>query len=102
MKVTFLVPLALFAALAGLLYAGLQRNPAAVSSPLVGRPFPAFALPGCSATASGRKIRPRSRACSTCGRAGAQHAGPDQQAVADADSLERHVLVAPVPRPSAA
>ena len=46
MKVSFLVPLALFAALAGLLYAGLERNPGVVSSPLVGRPLPAFALPG--------------------------------------------------------
>ena len=41
MKVSFLVPLALFAALAGLLYTGLQRNPGVVSSPLVGRPLPA-------------------------------------------------------------
>ncbi len=46
MKASFLVPLALFAALAGLLYTGLQRNPGVVSSPLVGRPLPAFALPG--------------------------------------------------------
>ena len=46
MKVSFLVPLALFAALAGLLYTGLQRNPGVVSSPLVGRPLPAFTLPG--------------------------------------------------------
>lgn len=45
MKVSFLVPLALFAALAGLLYSGLQRNPGEVSSPLVGRSLPAFALP---------------------------------------------------------
>ena len=41
-----LVPLALFAALAGLLYSGLQRDPGVVSSPLVGRALPAFALPG--------------------------------------------------------
>ena len=46
MKVSFLVPLALFAALAGLLYAGLQRDPGVVASPLVGRPLPGFALPG--------------------------------------------------------
>ena len=46
MKVSFLIPLALFAALAGLLYTGLQRNPGVVSSPLVGRPLPAFTLPG--------------------------------------------------------
>ena len=46
MKVSFLVPLALFATLAALLYTGLQRDPGVVSSPLVGRPLPAFALPG--------------------------------------------------------
>ena len=46
MKVGFLVPLALFAALAGLLYAGLQRNPGVVASPLVGRALPEFSLPG--------------------------------------------------------
>ena len=46
MRVSFLVPLALFAALAGLLYTGLQRDPGVVASPLVGRPLPAFALPG--------------------------------------------------------
>ena len=46
MKVSFLVPLALFATLAGLLYAGLQRNPSVVASPLLGRPLPDFALPG--------------------------------------------------------
>ena len=46
MKVSFLVPLALFAALAGLLYAGLQRDPGVVASPLVGRALPAFTLPG--------------------------------------------------------
>ena len=45
-KVSFLVPLALFAALAGLLYSGLQRNPGVVSSPLVGRALPAFVLSG--------------------------------------------------------
>ena len=46
MKVSFLIPLALFATLAGLLYAGLQRNPSVVASPLLGRPLPEFALPG--------------------------------------------------------
>ena len=46
MKVSFLVPLAFFAALAGLLYAGLQRNPGVVASPLLDRPLPVFALPG--------------------------------------------------------
>ena len=45
-RVSFLVPLALFIALAGLLYIGLQRDPSLVSSPLVGRTIPAFALPG--------------------------------------------------------
>ena len=46
MRVSFLVPLTLFAALAGLLYAGLERDPGVVASPLVGRSLPAFALPG--------------------------------------------------------
>ncbi len=46
MKVSFLVPLALFAALGGLLYSGLQRNPSVVSSPLVGRALPTFDLSG--------------------------------------------------------
>ena len=45
-KVSFLVPLALFAALAGLLLVGLQRDPSVVASPLVGRTLPAFTLPG--------------------------------------------------------
>ena len=40
------VPLALFAALAGLLYSGLQRDPGEVSSPLVGRTLPDFVLSG--------------------------------------------------------
>ena len=46
MKPSLLVPLALFAVLAGLLYSGLQRDPGLVSSPLVGRSLPAFTLPG--------------------------------------------------------
>ena len=46
MKVSFLVPLALFAALAGLLYSGLQRDPCVVSSPLIGRALPDFVLSG--------------------------------------------------------
>ena len=46
MKIPFLVPLALFSALAGLLFIGLQRDPTVVSSPLVGRALPSFALPG--------------------------------------------------------
>ena len=45
MKLSLLAPLAVFAALAGLLYAGLERDPSAVPSPLVGRPLPAFVLP---------------------------------------------------------
>ena len=45
MKVAFVAPLAVFAALAGLLYIGLERDPSTVPSPLVGRPLPAFALP---------------------------------------------------------
>ena len=54
MKVSRLVPLALFAALAGLLYTGLQRNPSLVASPLVGRPLPSFVLPG----VRGGELRP--------------------------------------------
>jgi cytochrome c biogenesis protein CcmG/thiol:disulfide interchange protein DsbE len=41
----FLIPLALFAALAWFLYAGLSLNPREVPSPLIGKPAPAFALP---------------------------------------------------------
>ncbi|MEI8264593.1 MAG: DsbE family thiol:disulfide interchange protein [Betaproteobacteria bacterium] len=41
----FLIPLALFVALAWFLYAGLSLNPREVPSPLIGRPAPAFALP---------------------------------------------------------
>jgi cytochrome c biogenesis protein CcmG/thiol:disulfide interchange protein DsbE len=41
----FTVPLALFAALALLLGAGLNRDPRAVPSPLLGRPAPPFVLP---------------------------------------------------------
>lgn len=40
----FLIPLALFLALAGLLMAGLQRDPREVPSPLIGQPAPAFDL----------------------------------------------------------
>ena len=53
MKLSFLAPLAVFAALAGLLYAGLERDPSAVPSPLVGRPLPAFALAGVRDTERG-------------------------------------------------
>ena len=45
MKLSFLVPLALFAAMAGLLYTGLHRDPGVVASPLVGRSLPEFELP---------------------------------------------------------
>lgn len=41
----FLIPLALFVALAVLLMAGLSRNPREVPSPLIGKPAPDFALP---------------------------------------------------------
>jgi cytochrome c biogenesis protein CcmG/thiol:disulfide interchange protein DsbE len=41
----FLVPLALFLALAGFLAVGLNRNPRELPSPLVGRSAPAFELP---------------------------------------------------------
>ena len=41
----FLIPLALFVALARFLYAGLSLNPREVPSPLIGKPAPAFALP---------------------------------------------------------
>ena len=40
----FLIPLALFVALAVLLAAGLGRDPKEVPSPLIGKPSPAFAL----------------------------------------------------------
>ncbi len=40
----FLVPLALFVALAALLAAGLGRDPKEVPSPLIGKPAPGFAL----------------------------------------------------------
>ena len=41
----FLIPLALFGALAWFLYAGLSLNPREVPSPLIGKPAPTFALP---------------------------------------------------------
>jgi cytochrome c biogenesis protein CcmG/thiol:disulfide interchange protein DsbE len=41
----YLIPLAVFAALIGFLYAGLGLNPREVPSPLVGKPAPAFRLP---------------------------------------------------------
>jgi cytochrome c biogenesis protein CcmG/thiol:disulfide interchange protein DsbE len=41
----YLVPLLLFALLAGLLYRGLSLDPKIVPSPLIGKPMPAFTLP---------------------------------------------------------
>jgi cytochrome c biogenesis protein CcmG/thiol:disulfide interchange protein DsbE len=41
----YLVPLAIFVAIGALFYVGLDRNPNAVSSPLVGKPVPTFSLP---------------------------------------------------------
>jgi cytochrome c biogenesis protein CcmG, thiol:disulfide interchange protein DsbE len=41
----FLIPLAVFAVLAGFLAVGLRLDPREVPSPLVGKPAPAFALP---------------------------------------------------------
>lgn len=38
------VPLAIFAVIAGFLYAGLFRDPHEVPSPLIGKPAPAFSL----------------------------------------------------------
>ena len=41
----FLIPLGIFAALVGFLFAGLGLNPREVPSPLIGKPAPAFRLP---------------------------------------------------------
>ncbi len=41
----FIVPLGIFAVLAGFLGVGLTLNPREVPSPLIGKPVPAFALP---------------------------------------------------------
>jgi len=41
----YVVPLAIFAAIAGLFYRGLFMNPNYVPSPLVGKPAPTFSLP---------------------------------------------------------
>lgn len=43
--VRFLVPLVVFALLAGFLYIGLSLNPREVPSPLIGKPAPEFNLP---------------------------------------------------------
>jgi cytochrome c biogenesis protein CcmG/thiol:disulfide interchange protein DsbE len=41
----YVVPLAVFAAMAGFFFVGLQRNPNYVPSPLIGKPIPEFSLP---------------------------------------------------------
>ena len=41
----YLIPLALFMALVGLLTVGLQLNPRDVPSPLIGKAVPAYELP---------------------------------------------------------
>ena len=41
----YLVPLLLFAVLAGFLYRGLSLDPKVVPSPLIGKPMPEFTLP---------------------------------------------------------
>ncbi len=41
----YIVPIALFAVLAGFLLAGLDRNPNEIPSPLIGKPAPAYTLP---------------------------------------------------------
>jgi cytochrome c biogenesis protein CcmG/thiol:disulfide interchange protein DsbE len=48
----FLIPLALFLALATFLAVGLNRDPHVVPSPLVGRPAPSFTLPRLASDAS--------------------------------------------------
>jgi cytochrome c biogenesis protein CcmG/thiol:disulfide interchange protein DsbE len=53
----FLIPLALFLALAGFLAVGLKRDPREVPSPLVGRPAPQFNLPRLAA-ADGSRFSP--------------------------------------------
>ncbi len=45
-RLLFLLPLAVFAALAAWLYLGLGGDPSRIPSPLVGRPAPAFAIDG--------------------------------------------------------
>lgn len=45
MRIRFLLPFFVFAALAGLLLVGLQLDPREVPSPLIGRPAPAFEAP---------------------------------------------------------
>ncbi len=45
MKARFLIPIAVFLAMAVFLYIGLSRDPRYVPSPLIGKPVPAFELP---------------------------------------------------------
>jgi cytochrome c biogenesis protein CcmG/thiol:disulfide interchange protein DsbE len=45
LKLKFIVPLLLFAALGAFLFVGLYRDPSYVPSPLIGRPAPEFTLP---------------------------------------------------------
>ena len=45
LRARYLIPLALFAVLVGLLGVGLTMDPSKVPSPLVGKPVPAFELP---------------------------------------------------------
>src|SRR5687767_1197999 len=53
----FLIPLALFLALASFLAVGLKRDPREVPSPLVGRQAPQFTLPKLAA-ADGSRFSP--------------------------------------------
>ena len=45
LRPAFLAPLAVFAAIAGLLAVGLTLNPREIPSPLIGKPVPQFELP---------------------------------------------------------
>lgn len=45
MKLSALIPLVIFVALAGFLYKGLELKPREVPSPFIGKPVPAFSLP---------------------------------------------------------
>ena len=45
LKLRFIVPLLLFAALGAFLFVGLYRDPRYVPSPLIGKPAPEFTLP---------------------------------------------------------
>ena len=44
-RLLFLLPLTLFLLIAALLYRGLFLDPTSLPSPLIGKPFPSFALP---------------------------------------------------------